>query len=182
MADVNYQGIYNRLNGASQYTPLSAETFGDWSMEAGDVVTVTKDGKSYASPVMIAGTDWRGAGTVTVESTGNRKREPLSVLSRKKFSGGGGGYWNSKKAFTRIDKNDERVSIIAEKQTELGGKVTTLRSDFTVMSNRISGSISSNGKIIAEAAIEAISSIDSSGRRVLTSQISLNFISAEIPR
>lgn len=159
MAD--YQGIYNRLNGASQYTPLSAETFGDWSMEAGDVITVTKDGQSYASPVMIAGTDWRGAGKVTVESTGNRKREPLSVLSRKKFSGGGGGYWNSRKAFTKIAQSDTEINLIATEQRTIGGKVTTLESNFSVMSDRIGGSISADGKIIAEAAIEAIT--DSNG-------------------
>ena len=84
MADVNLQGIYNRLNSGSQYTPLSAETFGDWSMEAGDLITAQKDGQNYVSPVMISGLKWHGAGTVTIESNGNEKREPLSVVSRKK--------------------------------------------------------------------------------------------------
>ena len=116
MADL--QGIYNRLNSGSQYTPLSAETFGDWSMEAGDLITAQKDGRSYTTPVMIAGLDWRGAGTVTVESTGNREREPLSVMSRKKFSGGGGGYWNSRKAYTLIQQNDDNIRLEAQRICE----------------------------------------------------------------
>lgn len=141
MADL--QGIYNRLNSGSQYTPLSAETFGDWSMEAGDLITVTKDGQSYASPVMIAGTDWRGAGTVTVESAGNREREPLSVLSRKKFSGGGGGYWNSKKAFTRIEKNDNEILLEAQRRES---DVSGLQGSISVQAHQISLVVEGTGE------------------------------------
>lgn len=158
MADI--QGIYNRLNSGSQYTPLSAETFGDWSMEAGDLVTVVKDGRSYLTPIMQGDLKWDGASKVTIESVGNREREPLGRMSRRKYSGGGGGYWNSRKAFTKIAQSDTEINLIAKEQKNIGGKVTTLESNFSVMSDRIGGAISENGKIIASAAIEAITGPD----------------------
>jgi len=158
VADI--QGIYNRLNSGSQYTPLSAETFGDWSMEAGDLVTVVKDGRSYVTPIMQGDLKWDGASKVTIESVGNREREPLGRMSRRKYSGGGGGYWNSKKAFTKIAQSDTEINLIAKEQRNIGGKVTTLESNFSVMSDRIGGSIDADGKIIAEAAIEAVTGPD----------------------
>lgn len=132
MADI--QGIYNQLNSGSQYTPLSAETFGDWSMEAGDMVTVVKDGRSYVTPIMQGDLKWDGASKVTIESVGNREREPLGRMSRRKYSGGGGGYWNSKKAFTKIEQNDEEIRLEAYKREN---ETTELRSSISVQAGLI---------------------------------------------
>ena len=100
MAD--FQSIYNRLNNGTQFTPLSAQTFGDWSIEAGDIVTVTKDGTSYQTPVMRSGLEWRGASLVTIESTGNKERDALNKLSKQDYLGTGAGsglhgYYGAKK-------------------------------------------------------------------------------------
>ena len=61
--------IYQRLHDAPQYHPLEADTFADWSMEAGDIVTVSRDGKSYDSPVHSSTVTWKKGQQVTVSST-----------------------------------------------------------------------------------------------------------------
>lgn len=159
MAD--YASIYSRLNADTAFVPLSADTFGDWSLEAGDVVSVSKDGTVYRTPAMQSGLHWNGASKVAISSLGDKQREPLSILSRQKYAGGGrGGYWNSRKAFTKIAQSDTEINLIATEQRTINGKVTTLESNFIVMSDRIGGSISTDGKIIASAAIEAITGPD----------------------
>lgn len=98
MADVrgaSLQPIYNQLNSAPAYHPLEADTFADWSLEAGDIVTVTRDNKGYASPVHSSVVSWRKQPQVTISSTGNESRESISKISQKKYRGGSGSLRNS---------------------------------------------------------------------------------------
>ena len=83
--------IYNRLNGTKPYHPLEADTFADCSVEAGDIVTVTRDGKSYESPVHVAKMTWRKGMQVSLSSAGNEERKPLAKMSQKKYARGAGG-------------------------------------------------------------------------------------------
>ena len=82
--------IYERLNGVANYHPLDAETFSDWATEAGDIVTVTRDGKDYSSPIHTSSFTWRGrAPLMAINTTGNQKRDPVSKISRRKYGSGG---------------------------------------------------------------------------------------------
>ena len=83
--------IYNRLNGAPAYHPFEADTFSDWSMEAGDIVTVTRGEESYESPVHSTRMVWRGTPNIEVNSTGSKEREAVSRVSKQKYARGGGG-------------------------------------------------------------------------------------------
>lgn len=107
MADVtgaSLSPIYERLSSAPTYHPLEADTFADWSLEAGDVVTVTRDNRSYESPVHSSTLIWKKQPQVTISSTGNEKREAISKVSQKKFSGGGsGGLRNAENAYYSIE-------------------------------------------------------------------------------
>jgi len=87
--------IYERLNGAPEYHPLEADTFADWALEAGDVVTVERDGKQYVSPVHSSVVTWRKGQKVSVSSTGNESREPVSKVSQKKYRSGSSGLRNT---------------------------------------------------------------------------------------
>ena len=73
MANVSLDKIYNRLSGASTYHPISAKTFGDWSTEAGDTVTVSQNGTKYKSPVSTYTMKWNGAS----ETGGDLEAEQL---------------------------------------------------------------------------------------------------------
>lgn len=94
MADISggsLSPIYNRLNGTKPYHPLNADTFADPSVEAGDIVTVTRDGRSYESPVHVAKMTWRKGTQVSLSSAGNEERKPLAKMSQKKYARGAGG-------------------------------------------------------------------------------------------
>lgn len=145
----NLDKLYDRLNAGTQYTPLSADTYADWSLEAGDVVTVSKNGTEYQTPVMLGITKWNGMGRVSIESTGKRKRDPLSKQSRDQYRDGirsGGGYYGGKRSgedHAWLEDTDEHVRIVAEKTYGSGDyrKIAELKVDpggihATVESNR----------------------------------------------
>lgn len=102
VSGASLNGIYNRLHDAPEYHPLSANTFADWSLEAGDIVTVTRDGKSYASPAMNNTTVWRKKQQVTVNATGKEQRDTVATMSKRKFRGGGASLRATQKAFDQI--------------------------------------------------------------------------------
>ena len=83
--------IYERLNSAPEYHPLDADTFADWSMEAGDMVTVTRDGNSYQSPVHQSSMTWKKGQQITLSSTGNQERDGIARMSQKKYTKTGSG-------------------------------------------------------------------------------------------
>ena len=94
--------IYQRLHDAPQYHPLEADTFADWSMEAGDIVTVSRDGKSYESPVHSSTVTWKKGQQVTVSSTGQEKRDSVTKMSQKKYNRGNSGLRNSENRYQQI--------------------------------------------------------------------------------
>ena len=92
MADItgaSLRPIYDRLHGAPEYHPLEADTFADWSMEAGDIVTITREGKNYTSPVHNTTIVWRKSQQVKVSSTGKEERGSIAKASQKKAMRGG---------------------------------------------------------------------------------------------
>lgn len=88
--------IYNRLNGAPTYHPFEANTFADPSIEAGDVVRVSRDGVNYDSPVHSTRMTWKKFTQVQLSSTGNEKRETVSRVSQRKYRGGSSGLRNTR--------------------------------------------------------------------------------------
>lgn len=87
-------GIYDRLNTTPQYHPFEADTFADWAMEAGDIVTVSRGNENYASPVHSSKLTWRGTPEIAISSTGKKERDPVAKVSRQKYRGGSGGQRN----------------------------------------------------------------------------------------
>lgn len=92
--DAKLDGIYDRLNNAPQYHPFEASTFADWSMEAGDMVTVSRNGTSYSSPVHSSRMTWKGTPQINISSTGKKERDPVAKVSRQKYRGGSGSQRN----------------------------------------------------------------------------------------
>lgn len=99
--------IYERLNDVNNYHPLDAETFADWSMEAGDIVTVSRDGKDYASPVHTSTMTWRGkTPVVAINATGKQHRDPPAKVSRQKYARSGAGMRNNQGLYYEITSED----------------------------------------------------------------------------
>ena len=86
--------IYERLNGADRYHPFTADAFSDWSMEAGDTITVTRDGHTYESPVHTSTLRWNGQPKLSVSSEGNESRDSVTRQTKSKYGRGGSGLRN----------------------------------------------------------------------------------------
>ena len=117
MADVtgaSLAPIYSRLNSAPNYHPLEADTFADWSLEAGDMVTVTRDNSSYESPVHSSTVTWKKGAQVSISSTGNESREAISKVSNKKYTSGSGSLRSTENAYYAIETsyNDMKSGLI----------------------------------------------------------------------
>ena len=94
------QPIYSRLNAVEEENPGSAVTFSDWSMQAGDTVTITRDGKEYKSTVHSSTLVWKGkTPTVTINSNGEEHHKSVANKSKDKFSRGGSGLRASENAY-----------------------------------------------------------------------------------
>ena len=84
--------ILDRLKNTPRNRPMDAGTFADWSTEAGDTVTMRREGTSFQSQVHSSSMTWRGGSpTVEMNSTGNEKRDPITKISKQKYSRGGVG-------------------------------------------------------------------------------------------
>lgn len=126
------QPIYERLNSAPRYHPIEAETFADWSMEAGDIVTITRDGQSYESPVQTSVVKWRKGQRVSVSSGGNQQRDAVSKVSQNKYSraSGGAGLRNSQHNVWRFESQYNELAA---------GLIITASGLYTYAHNQYTG-------------------------------------------
>lgn len=137
--------IYNRMSSAQPYRPGSTTIFDDMTLEAGDSISIVSDGSEHRTLLSTLDLTWNGNAMVGVNSQGQEKRDSLSVMSKRKYdgtmggSGGGAGYRNSKKLYTQILQNNERISLIATK-TGIDGLADdeTLYSKIEVVAGDIS--------------------------------------------
>ena len=121
------QSIYQRLNSAAEYHPLEADTFADWSLEAGDIVTVTRDGTGYQSPVHSATHVWKGQQTVRIASGGDEKRESVARMSRRKYAGSGSGVRSAGVLGNRITMVYNGLSAeIIQTESEMSTRMTDM--------------------------------------------------------
>jgi len=86
IAGASLGDVYSRLHDVDGYNPMDAETFADWSTEAGDIVTIVRGNDEYEVPVHSARMVWKGAPQTTLSAGGNRKRESLAKVSKDKFN------------------------------------------------------------------------------------------------
>nr|DAG60722.1 MAG TPA: hypothetical protein [Bacteriophage sp.] len=65
------------------FRPMSADTFSDWSIEAGDIISVDADGVVHPFPVFTSELDWAGAAKSTLSCDGSQARQPLRKQERR---------------------------------------------------------------------------------------------------
>ena len=99
MADASLTPIYERLHGTSGYHPFNAQMFADWSIEAGDTVTIKRGSDSYNSPIHVSRMVWKGTPQVSIEATGHRNRDPIARMSLRKYGRSGSGLRNSREMY-----------------------------------------------------------------------------------
>lgn len=65
------------------FRPMSADTFSDWSIEAGDIISVDADGVVHPFPVFTSELDWVGAAKSTLSCDGGQARQTLRKQERR---------------------------------------------------------------------------------------------------
>ena len=80
--------ILARLTAIPEYTPATASLFTDWSLRAGDWVTLVQGGESFRAPVMRLTMRWTGSPKIDIEATGNEHRAEVSAINRQEYRTG----------------------------------------------------------------------------------------------
>ena len=160
ITDASLSGIYNRLHAIPEHHPYVAQTFADWAMQAGDVVTVSQGEDSYSSPVHSVRTVWKGTPETEISVGGNKQHDPVSTASQKKYRRG-----------SAAQRSQEII------QSTLEDEVTGVRSTVTQLANEWSVIVEGTGQNahIKPAVIQA--SIDAA---TLESKIRLSATHVEI--
>ena len=69
------ENVFNKVRGTPSFKPASIDSFGNWAIEAGDVITVENDGVTESIPIFSADMSWDGSAQTTMSCTGNQKRD-----------------------------------------------------------------------------------------------------------
>lgn len=96
------ENVLAKMQTTPQFRPMSADTFSDWSIEAGDIITVEVDGNEETLPVFSADMEWGGVARSTLSCTGNRERPTLSKAERQSYAAFGG-------VSRKIQKTNEKI-------------------------------------------------------------------------
>ena len=108
--------ILNQLKKTPSFKPICAETFGDWSIEAGDILTIESEGQIHTLPVFSSEMDWKGSARTTLTASGNSKREVQKRREREEY-----GYQQS----------------VRRSMGGLGGQIEGIREDYVELVARV---------------------------------------------
>ena len=162
--------ILEAMSEVGTYSPVAADTFADWTMQAGDVVTIRSGDDAYKTPLYTVNMTWKGSPRVTMESTGDEKPQPIPVFERRRYAGG--------RSVARAKEENEEFKTWAKFHIDeaeanielLTGSVTTSTGEYINVEfelNGLAGAISSKAEK---------TEVTAEGNRVLT--VAGNLISA----
>lgn len=77
------ENLLQKMQQTPAFRPMSADTFSDWSIEAGDIISVDADGVVHPFPVFTSELDWAGAAKSTLSCDGGQARQPLRKQERR---------------------------------------------------------------------------------------------------
>lgn len=154
--------ILSALGELGTFSPVAADTFADWTMQAGDVVTIKSGDEAYKTPLYTMNMTWKGSPRVTMESTGDEKPQPIPVFERRRYAGG-------RSAARAKEENEEfktwadfHISEAEANIKLLTGSVTTATGEY------INVEVELNGLAGAMSSKAEKSEVTAEGQRVLT--------------
>lgn len=80
--------IYNQLSQFPAFSPVMATAVCDWSIEAGDIISIETKDSTYLFPVYCQTITWNGCARVSYESTGTELRPVMDQVNRTKLAQG----------------------------------------------------------------------------------------------
>lgn len=118
--------ILDRVAAFEPFNPASGTLFGDFSIEAGDIVRVVKDGRAYSVPIYSANTSWNGSSMTNIENSGSKQRTVPTLKQREEYSSGRNSY-NTSNAIgglsNRAKKLEEQVGFAEVQLDQHNGKI-----------------------------------------------------------
>ena len=154
--------ILSALGELGTFAPVAADTFADWTMQAGDVVTIKSGDEAYKTPLYTMNMTWKGSPRVTMESTGDEKPQPIPVFERRRYAGG--------RSVARAKEENEEFKTWAKFHIDeaeaniklLTGSVTTATGEYLDVEVELNGL---KGEISNKASKNELTA---EGNRVLT--------------
>ena len=148
--------ISTRLTAFAAYRPIVARCIGDWSIQAGDVITLAEGETEYSLPIFMQTVEFQ-ARVATYESYGAaEKREAVSMEKRQTLA-------------TR-----RTIHVLKNTVDELSSEITTVENDL----DGLSGTVTSQGTLIQQnatnIALKANKTVtDALGNRLTTAEASI---------
>lgn len=118
--------IYNRLNALGAYKPIQSKLIWDWSIEAGDIIEITRDSTTYTTPIFQQTMTWRGGYVVSelVNSGDNVRPVPnYNERSTYRMQSEMSAKVGDNEIISRINQSPEAITIQASR-VDLTGYVT----------------------------------------------------------
>lgn len=110
--------IYNRLNALGAYKPIQSKLIWDWSIEAGDIIDITRDSTTYTTPIFQQTMTWRGGYVVSelVNSGDNVRPVPnYDERSTYRMQSEMSAKVGDNEIISRINQSPEAITIQASK-------------------------------------------------------------------
>lgn len=178
MAKASLSDIYDRMHSVANYHPFTADTFADWSLEAGDIVTIGRDGDEIASPIHAATVRWNGRQRVSLESRGEKERESVAKMSARAFNGGGNGGGAYRSGGRRTNKEKTRYTELVRTDDEIKAAAIDTERKLTaaikVQADRIDIVIDKDGHIKAGIVVEIVDEINEGKVTISADKIALD--------
>lgn len=143
--------IQDVLDTMDSYVPVEVNTFADWAYDAGDIVTIVKDGVDYVMPIFTNALNWNGGSDVTWGSSGNPEREIPDAPQRQSYGYGTAitqvetDLTETQKSFhTYMEQTDTYISLIATEEDIEEAQLVS-KSLFQITSGQILSVVAQSG-------------------------------------
>ena len=118
--------IYNRLNALGAYKPIQSKLIWDWSIEAGDIIDITRDSTTYATPIFQQTMAWRGGYVVSDLVNSGDVVRPVPAYNERstyRMQSEMSAKVGDNEIISRINQSPEAITIQASR-VDLTGYVT----------------------------------------------------------
>lgn len=200
--------LLERMKSTPSYKPSYANTFGDFSLDPGDILKIQTDSGEELLPVFSQQMSWNGSARTTLSASGNKSREVLPKQERDEYSyrqaigGQMRGFGQKQKAMEdrlsyaeiNIDEDKAQIQLITGRVDEAEGRISA--AEITL--NGADGQIGLVGRVetaegdikSAEVKIDGLNSsislkadatvTDALGERVSSAEVKIDGLNSEI--
>lgn len=200
--------LLERMKSTPSYKPSYANTFGDFSLDPGDILKIQTDSGEELLPVFSQQMSWNGSARTTLSASGNKSREVLPKQERDEYSyrqtigGQMRGFGQKQKAMEdrlsyaeiNIDEDKAQIQLITGRVDEAEGRISA--AEITL--NGADGQIGLVGRVetaegdikSAEVKIDGLNSeielkadssvTDALGKRVSSAEVKIDGLNSSI--